>query len=92
MRMRPTAIGIEVVPTEKLVIIASTAGKKYPIPILTAMARKISSVQVPVKESESVHYSHLISHPGVSLKRYGIAYISPAAHLLIDDFFHLIGK
>ncbi len=39
------AIGIEVVPTERPVITTGTAGKKYPIPIPTAIARKIHRVR-----------------------------------------------
>jgi hypothetical protein len=39
------AIGIEVVPTERPVIIDGTVGEKYPIAIPAAMARKIQSVR-----------------------------------------------
>jgi hypothetical protein len=45
MRMSPMAIGIDVVPNERPVIIAGTWGAKYPIPIPAAMARKIQSVR-----------------------------------------------
>jgi hypothetical protein len=46
------AIGIEVVPIERPVMSAETAGKKYPIAIPAAMARKIQSVRyVSVKEN-----------------------------------------
>ncbi len=45
IRIRPIAMGIEVVPTEREVIIPGTAGEKYPIPIPTAMARKIHRVR-----------------------------------------------
>ena len=45
MRISPMAIGIDVVPTERLVISAGTAGEKYPMAIPAAMARKIQSVR-----------------------------------------------
>ena len=45
IRIRPTAIGIEVVPTERPVIAAGTAGRKYPSAIPTTIARKIQSVR-----------------------------------------------
>ncbi len=43
--IRPIAIGIEVVPTEKPVMIWVTYGTKYPSPIPIAIARKIQSVR-----------------------------------------------
>jgi hypothetical protein len=43
--MRPMAMGIEVVPIERPVINNGTAGKKYPIEMPAAMARKIQSVR-----------------------------------------------
>jgi hypothetical protein len=39
------AMGIEVVPTERPVINYGTAGKRYPIPIPTAIARNIQRVR-----------------------------------------------
>src|SRR5512137_1241550 len=45
MRISPMAIGIDVVPAERPVITTGTAGKKYPIPIPTAIARKIQRVR-----------------------------------------------
>jgi len=45
IRIKPKAIGIDVVPTKSPVIIAGTAGKKYPIAIPTAIARKIHRVR-----------------------------------------------
>jgi hypothetical protein len=45
MRTRPTAIGREVVPTERLVIPLTTDGAKYPSPTPKSIAAKIQSVR-----------------------------------------------
>lgn len=45
MSIRPIAMGIDVVPTERLVMKAGAAGAKYPIAIPIIIARKIQIVR-----------------------------------------------
>jgi hypothetical protein len=45
IKMRPTAMGREVVPTVKDSVKSATLGQRYPIPTPTAMARNIQTVR-----------------------------------------------